>query len=147
VRPPLAPVRILVADPDEVSARQLELALMAEPNVDVVGWAGSCDRTLELASTQATDVVLLAVNLPAAPETLDRLVKLVPKAPDVILMGDERPRGDILNGVGLTGFASRTGEVAGFVRKTTEITDMVTLVVALVALANVPSGELNGSTP
>jgi len=141
---PTAPVRILVADPDETSARQLELALVAEPSVEVVGWAGSCAQVLDLVSSRATDVVLLAVDLPAARETLDQLVKLPPQGPKVILMAGRGTSSRPLDGKGVNEFVN-TADVAGFLRKTAEVSDMVTLVIALVALAGVPSEELNGS--
>ena len=145
MQPPLAPVRILVADPDEVSARQLELALIAEPSVDVIGWAGTCDQALELAARRGADIVLLAADFPGGPETLSALVKLPPKAPKVLLMADGRDRGSANNGSDVASLADRPGEVAGFVRKTSEASEMVTLVIALVALASIPSSELNGS--
>jgi len=135
-----APVRVLLADPDEASSRQLELALVTEPSVSVVGWAGNSEQALELAATRGVDVVLLAVDFPAAGATVDRLVRALPIAPKVLLVADEAGRGG-LNGGDLT----RVTGIAGFVRKTSELSHMVTLVVALVALAGVPPGRLNGT--
>lgn len=145
MQPPLAPVRILVADSDEASARQLELALIAEPCVDVVGWAGTRDQALELLSRRGADIVLLAVDFPGVPETLAALVQVPPKAPKVLLMADGNDGVSGRNGTDLASLAARPGNVAGFVRKTEEASEMVTLVIALVALASIPSGELNGS--
>ncbi len=133
-------MRILLADPDEASSRQLELALMGEPSVDVVGWAGDCEDALELALTRRVDVVLLADDFPAAAATVERLLRLAPTAPKVLLVAGERSRNGAKRSA-LTGLAG----VAGFVRKTDELSHMVTLVIAIVALAGIGTGELNGT--
>jgi DNA-binding NarL/FixJ family response regulator len=140
------PVRIVVADPDRGTGRALELALVSEPSIDVVGCAWTGDQAVELATAESADVVLLAVDLPEALTALERLLRRSPKPPKVILMGDDNPRSELLADTAeVAGFMSPTREVAGFVRRTAETSDMVTLVVALVALVNAPLGELNGS--
>lgn len=116
---------------------------MAEPTVDVVGWAGNGEQAVELASQRSADIVLLGVDLPDAVEVLERLAGVMPKPPKVILVGDGTPRDELL--AEPRTFPGRMDEVAGFVRRTGDMSDMVTLIIALVALANVPSNELNGS--
>src|SRR5581483_1613030 len=133
-----APVRILLADPDEVSSRKLELALVAEPSVEVIGWAGDSDDALELAARWSADVVLLAVDFPGARETVERLVRQLPIAPKVLLIAGDGTRD------GVNGLTALRG-ISGFVRRTDELSHMVTLVIALVALAGVPDGERNGT--
>jgi len=131
-------VRILLADPDEVSSRKLELALVAEPSVEVIGWAGDSDDALELAARWSADVVLLAVDFPGARETVERLVRQLPIAPKVLLIAGDGARD------GVNGLTALRG-ISGFVRRTDELSHMVTLVIALVALAGVPDGERNGT--
>jgi len=135
---------VLIADADESFARDLARALSAERTIDVVAWATGAEQTLELAREQAPDAVLLALELPGALTILEPLAAIEPKRPKVILTGMEDTSAELL----VQASTSAGGvEPAGFVRRTADVSEMTSLVVVVVALANVsPTNDLNGTT-
>jgi DNA-binding NarL/FixJ family response regulator len=137
---PPAPTRVLVADPNEAFARELTLALAAEPRIEVVGWAAGAERTLELARVHAPDIVLLALELAAVHIQLEQLGATGPRAPKVILTGIGGTTGEVVPYMDL---GLERIKAAGFARRDEDVSAMATLVVALAALANISSADFD----
>ncbi|MEV6983884.1 response regulator transcription factor [Sphaerisporangium sp. NPDC051017] len=58
------PIRVLIVDDHALIRRSLELALAAEPDIDVVGEASDGQEAVELADRLLPDVVLMDVRMP-----------------------------------------------------------------------------------
>ncbi|WP_308169898.1 response regulator transcription factor [Acrocarpospora catenulata] len=58
------PIRVLIVDDHSLIRRSLELALAAEPDIEVVGEAGDGQEAVELAERLLPDVVLMDVRMP-----------------------------------------------------------------------------------
>src|SRR5262245_51506107 len=102
--------RVLIADDHEYLRRGLKgLLVEAFPDV-VVGEAGDGSRTLELASKERWDIVLLDINLPGRSglEILQDLKGLYPKMPVVVLSAfAERDYGLRAFKLGASGYLSK----------------------------------------
>ena len=88
--PPLdegAMIRVLLVDDQPAVRRGLELRLRLEPDMQVIGEAGSGQEALHLAQTLAPDVILMDVELPDMDgvETTTTLRTLVPLSAVVML--------------------------------------------------------------
>ncbi|MEU9886818.1 response regulator transcription factor [Sphaerisporangium sp. NPDC051011] len=58
------PIRVLIVDDHALIRRSLELALAAEPDIDVVGEASDGQEAVEIADRLLPDVVLMDVRMP-----------------------------------------------------------------------------------
>ncbi|MET8139066.1 response regulator transcription factor [Sphaerisporangium sp. NPDC005288] len=58
------PIRVLIVDDHALIRRSLELALAAEPDIEVVGEAGDGQEAVEIADRLLPDVVLMDVRMP-----------------------------------------------------------------------------------
>ncbi|GAA1263592.1 response regulator transcription factor [Sphaerisporangium rubeum] len=58
------PIRVLIVDDHALIRRSLDLALTAEPDIEVVGEAGDGQEAVELADRLMPDVVLMDVRMP-----------------------------------------------------------------------------------
>jgi len=58
------PIRVLIVDDHALIRRSLELALTAEPDIEVVGEASDGEEAVELAGRLMPDVVLMDVRMP-----------------------------------------------------------------------------------
>ncbi len=58
------PVRVLIADDNELFAKTLEAMLAGEPRVEVIGVARNGKQAVELVETLWPDVVLMDVSMP-----------------------------------------------------------------------------------
>ncbi len=58
------PIRVLIVDDHALIRRSLELALTAEPDIEVVGEASDGEEAVELAGRLLPDVVLMDVRMP-----------------------------------------------------------------------------------
>ena len=81
------PARVLIVDDHEVLAASLAQVLDHEPDLDVVGSAGTLERARALIATEAPDVVLLDHRLPDGDgvEAIAGLLEMHPGASVVVL--------------------------------------------------------------
>lgn len=85
----MARIKILIVDDHEVVRVGLRLVLEAEPDMQVVGEAGTPEEALRLATIRLPDIVLLDVKLRNGgidgPEVCRRIVSSVPKVGVIML--------------------------------------------------------------
>jgi DNA-binding NarL/FixJ family response regulator len=112
------PIRILIADDHAVVRSGLRALLQGDPELEVVGEAGDCEQTLDLAGTTHPDVVLLDITMP--PEngirTAERLKERHPELAVLFLTMHEDE--------GLLHEALRAG-AAGYIVKRAEESEIV----------------------
>ena len=124
------PVRVLIVDDHIVVRQGLDMLLRNQPDLEVVGHAGTREEALALAAAHLPDVVLLDVNLGKGRDGLDLLRPLGGLAPPpkiLVLTG--------VDDVSVRGAAFQGG-AHGLVLKT----DPATTVIA--AIRKVRQGEL-----
>jgi DNA-binding NarL/FixJ family response regulator len=86
------PIRTLIVDDHALFRRGLEIVLVSEPDIDVVGEAGDGAEAIEKASESLPDVVLMDVRMPRSSgiEACRAIKEVAPSAKIVILtMSDE----------------------------------------------------------
>jgi DNA-binding NarL/FixJ family response regulator len=86
------PIRTLIVDDHALFRRGLEIVLVSEPDIDVVGEAGDGTEAIEKASEYLPDVVLMDVRMPRSTgiEACRTIKEVAPSAKIVILtMSDE----------------------------------------------------------
>ncbi|MDQ6935873.1 MAG: response regulator transcription factor [Actinomycetota bacterium] len=116
------PVRVLVADDQELFRRGLTMLLGVEPDIDVVGEAGDGVTATELAESLMPDVILLDVRMPkrSGLEACVRIKEQVP-ATRIIMLTVSDEENDLYEAVksGASGYLlkdSSIDEVAQAVR-------------------------------
>jgi DNA-binding NarL/FixJ family response regulator len=86
------PIRTLIVDDHALFRRGLEIVLVTEPDIEVVGQAGDGAEAIEKAGESAPDVVLMDVRMPRSSgiEACRTIKAVVPSAKIIILtMSDE----------------------------------------------------------
>src|SRR5215470_13978692 len=86
------PIRTLIVDDHALFRRGLEIVLVTEPDIEVVGEAGDGAEAVEKASTSLPDVVLMDVRMPRSSgiEVCRAIKDVAPSARIIILtMSDE----------------------------------------------------------
>ena len=80
-------IRVLVADDQELIRTALATTLGLEPDIEVVGQAGTCAQAVEVAGAVRPDVVLLDVQMPPGglhgEDGIDAIAPLLAAAPGV----------------------------------------------------------------
>ena len=92
---PTEPARVLIVDDHEVLTASLAQVLDHEPDLTVVGAAGTLEKARALLATEAPDVVLLDHRMPDGDgvEAIPELLALRPEASIVVLTATTvRPR-------------------------------------------------------
>jgi DNA-binding NarL/FixJ family response regulator len=119
---PTGPARVLIVDDHEVLAASLAQVLDQEPDLTVVGAAGTLAKARALLATETPDVVLLDHRMPDGDgvEAIPGLLALRPQASIVVLTATTADHVLVaaIEG-GASGFVSKTrglGEVTGAVR-------------------------------
>lgn len=128
------PVRVLLADDHLLFLNALQLALGAEEWIEVVGSAVNGVEAVELVASLAPDLVLMDIDMPMLDglSATRRIRELVPSPSVVILTGSDDPEGDVL--------ASEAG-ASGYVRKTSDLPELVSFILALATLATRRRGD------
>ena len=129
------PARVLIVDDHEVLAASLAQVLDHEPDLDVVGSAGTLERARALIATEAPDVVLLDHRLPDGDgvEAIAGLLEMHPAASVVVLTATTADHVLV---------AAIEGGASGFVSKTRGIAEVTSAVRAAAAGESVISPEL-----
>ncbi|MHB1595694.1 MAG: response regulator [Streptosporangiaceae bacterium] len=86
------PIRTLIVDDHALFLRGLEIVLLTEPDIEVVGQAGDGAEAVRKAGEQLPDVVLMDVRMPRSSgiEACRQIKEIAPSAKIVILtMSDE----------------------------------------------------------
>ncbi len=86
------PIRTLIVDDHALFRRGLEIVLVSEPDIEVVGQAGDGDEAVEKAGESVPDVVLMDVRMPRSGgiEACRAIKETAPSAKIIILtMSDE----------------------------------------------------------
>jgi DNA-binding NarL/FixJ family response regulator len=89
---PTEPIRVLVVDDHALFRRGLEMVLIQEPDIEVVGEASDGEEAVELVSTLTPDVVLMDIRMPKGSglDACTAIKDLVPSARIVMLtMSDD----------------------------------------------------------
>jgi len=92
IRRSLEPIRTLIVDDHALFRRGLEIVLVSEPDIDVVGQAGDGTEAVAKAGEFVPDVVLMDVRMPRSSgiEACRAIKDVVPSAKIIILtMSDE----------------------------------------------------------
>ena len=128
-------VRVLIVDDHEVLASSLAQALDAEPDLRVVGRAGSLERAEILISSESPDVLLLDHRLPDGDgvSAIPRLLALRPSMAVVVLTASAAEHVMV---------AAIEAGVSGFVSKTRGLGELTTAVRAAAAGEAVISPEM-----
>jgi DNA-binding NarL/FixJ family response regulator len=119
---PSDPIRVLVVDDHALFRRGLEMVLIQEPDIEVVGEASDGEEAVAMVSDLTPDVVLMDVRMPRGSgiEACTAIKDLVPSARIVMLtMSDEE--GDLYEAIkaGASGYLLKeipTYEVAAAIR-------------------------------
>jgi DNA-binding NarL/FixJ family response regulator len=86
------PIRTLIVDDHALFRRGLEIVLVSEPDIEVVGQAGDGDEAVEKAGESVPDIVLMDVRMPRSGgiEACRAIKEVAPSAKIIILtMSDE----------------------------------------------------------
>ncbi len=92
LRPDPEPIRTLIVDDHALFRRGLEIVLVTEPDIEVVGQAGDGAEAVEKAAEAVPDVVLMDVRMPRSSgiQACRAIKEVAPSAKIVILtMSDE----------------------------------------------------------
>ena len=129
------PARVLIVDDHEVLAASLAQVLDHEPDLDVVGAAGTLEKARSLLATVAPDVVLLDHRLPDGDgvEAIPDLLALRPEASIVVLTATTADHVLV---------AAIEGGASGFVSKTRGLDEVTSAVRAAAAGESVISPEM-----
>ena len=130
-----APARVLIVDDHEVLAASLAQVLDHEPDLTLVGSAGTLEKARGLLSTEAPDVVLLDHRLPDGDgvEAIPGLLALRPQASIVVLTATTTDHVLV---------AAIEGGASGFVSKTRGLEELTGAVRAAAAGESVISPEM-----
>ncbi len=132
---PTEPARVLIVDDHEVLAASLAQVLDHEPDLTVVGAAGTLEKARALLATEAPDVVLLDHRLPDGDgvEAIPDLLALRPEASIVVLTATTADHVLV---------AAIEGGASGFVSKTRGLDEVTSAVRAAAAGESVISPEM-----
>ena len=132
---PPSPARVLIVDDHEVLAASLAQVLDHEPDLTVVGSAGTLEKARALLATEAPDVVLLDHRLPDGDgvEAIPDLLALRPEASIVVLTATTADHVLV---------AAIEGGASGFVSKTRGLDEVTSAVRAAAAGESVISPEM-----
>ena len=132
---PPSPARVLIVDDHEVLTASLAQVLDHEPDLAVVGSAGTLERARALLATEAPDVVLLDHRLPDGDgvEAIPDLLALRPEASIVVLTATTADHVLV---------AAIEGGASGFVSKTRGLDEVTSAVRAAAAGESVISPEM-----
>jgi DNA-binding NarL/FixJ family response regulator len=132
---PAEPARVLIVDDHEVLAASLSQVLDHEPDLAVVGSAGTLEKARALLATTAPDVVLLDHRLPDGDgvEAIPALLALRPEASIVVLTATTTDHVLV---------AAIEGGASGFVSKTRGLDEVTNAVRAAAAGESVISPEM-----
>ena len=127
--------RVLIVDDHEVLAASLAQVLDHEPDLTVVGSAGTLEKARALLATEAPDVVLLDHRMPDGDgvEAIPELLALRPEASVVVLTATTADHVLI---------AAIEGGASGFVSKTRGLDEVTSAVRAAAAGESVISPEM-----
>ena len=112
------PIRILIADDHVLVRSGVRALLAADPELEIVGEAGSGEETLRLAAALAPDLVLLDITMPDA-SGIATAQRLKEACPDVVVLFLTMHEDE-----GLLHEALRTG-AAGYVIKRAEAGELL----------------------
>jgi len=129
------PARVLIVDDHEVLTASLAQVLDHEPDLTVVGAAGTLEKARALLATEAPDVVLLDHRLPDGDgvEAIPALLALRPEASIVVLTATTADHVLV---------AAIEGGASGFVSKTRGLDEVTSAVRAAAAGESVISPEM-----
>ena len=132
---PGAPARVLIVDDHEVLAASLSQVLDHEPDLTVVGAAGTLEKARAQLATERPDVVLLDHRLPDGDgvEAIPDLLALRPEASIVVLTATTADHVLV---------AAIEGGASGFVSKTRGLDEVTSAVRAAAAGESVISPEM-----
>ena len=132
---PTEPARVLIVDDHEVLTASLAQVLDHEPDLTVVGAAGTLEKARALLATAAPDVVLLDHRMPDGDgvEAIPELLALRPEASIVVLTATTADHVLI---------AAIEGGASGFVSKTRGLDEVTNAVRAAAAGESVISPEM-----
>jgi two-component system, NarL family, response regulator DevR len=132
---PNAPARVLIVDDHEVLAASLSQVLDHEPDLTVVGAAGTLEEARAQLATEKPDVVLLDHRLPDGDgvEAIPDLLALRPEASIVVLTATTADHVLV---------AAIEGGASGFVSKTRGLDEVTSAVRAAAAGESVISPEM-----
>jgi DNA-binding NarL/FixJ family response regulator len=129
------PARVVIVDDHEVLAASLAQVLDHEPDLDVIGSAGTLEKARVLIATESPDVVLLDHRLPDGDgvEAIPDLLALCPGASIVVLTATTADHVLV---------AAIEGGASGFVSKTRGLDEVTSAVRAAAAGESVISPEM-----
>ena len=129
------PARVLIVDDHEVLTASLAQVLDHEPDLTVVGAAGTLEKARALLATEAPDVVLLDHRLPDGDgvEAIPALLALRPEASIVVLTATTADHVLV---------AAIEGGASGFISKTRGLDEVTSAVRAAAAGESVISPEM-----
>ena len=129
------PARVVIVDDHEVLAASLAQVLDHEPDLDVIGSAGTLEKARVLLATESPDVVLLDHRLPDGDgvEAIPDLLTLCPGASIVVLTATTADHVLV---------AAIEGGASGFVSKTRGLDEVTSAVRAAAAGESVISPEM-----
>jgi DNA-binding NarL/FixJ family response regulator len=113
------PIRVLLADDDDVIRTLLSAIAEREPTVDLVGTARDADEAIALAQRTRPDVVVLGVQMPGGGgvHAATQIVRHVPDTRIVGLSADDSPAAMLDMGrAGAVGFIVKGAEPAEIIR-------------------------------
>ena len=122
------PLRVLLADDHRLFLNALQTALANEEWIEVVGLAANGKEAVELVTSLAPDMILMDVMMPVLDgiEATRQIRDLAPSSSVVILTGTDTPNGHVL---------AREAGASGYVRKTSDLPQLVSSILALGTLA------------
>lgn len=104
---PVSGIKVMVVDDHTVVRSGLSLLLRTQPDIEVVGLAGSADQAIDLARAKSPDVVLLDITMPGK-SGLDALPELLQVSPDtrviILTMHDDQAYVGRALGLGASGY-------------------------------------------
>jgi chemotaxis response regulator CheB len=81
----------LVADAGAYFAARIQAALLRDRDVAYVARALNGDETVDVVTSEAPDIVFVALDMPGARAAAEHILSLTPDPPRVILMSNDNP--------------------------------------------------------
>jgi DNA-binding NarL/FixJ family response regulator len=121
-------LRVLLVDDQRLFLDALQVALAAEEWIEVVGCAQNGEQAVELVASLAPDLVLMDIYMPVLDglEATRRIRQLAPSTSVMILTGDDNPDRGVL---------AREAGASGYLRKSSDLPELLRYIVALNTLA------------
>ena len=143
-------MRVLLVDANPSFAELVESAFDREPGIMLVGRAVNREQAMELALLHTPDIAFIATDLPGGIEAAQNMLCIMPKPPKIFLL---RPENSDCAGHAApaevrghdSGLAAGSG-ISGYVAKTPGAGEMISLIVAVAALAMTPRDADNGDS-